>query len=92
MYAFIDNNRGRYPVGMMARALKISPRSYYDYKAGIPSRREQKREELEGRIQVVYAAATGRAIKPRSRRDKSLWLCGVGQYSCKVYEAHGLTQ
>ncbi len=29
MYAFIDSNRGRYTVGMMARGLRISPRSYY---------------------------------------------------------------
>jgi len=65
MYAFIDSNRGRYPVGMMARALKISPRSYYDYKSGIPSRRELKREVLECRIQVVYAAAKGRYGAPR---------------------------
>jgi transposase InsO family protein len=49
----------------MARAMKISLRSYYDYKAGIPSRREQKREELERRIQVVYAAAKGRYGAPR---------------------------
>ncbi len=65
MYSFIDNNRGRYPVGIMARALRVSPRSYYDYKAGISSRREQKREYLEHRIQVVYAAAKGRYGAPR---------------------------
>lgn len=65
MYAFIDSNRGRWPVDKMARAMKISLRSYYDYKAGIPSRREQKREELERRIQVVYAAAKGRYGAPR---------------------------
>lgn len=65
MYSFIDSNRGRYTVGMMARALRISPRSYYDYKAGIASRREQKRAELEHRIQVAYAAAQGRYGAPR---------------------------
>jgi len=61
----MDINRGRYPVGMMARALKISPRSYYDYCKGIYSRREQKREALELRIQEVYAAAKGRYGAPR---------------------------
>jgi len=65
MYSFIDSNRGRYPVGIMARALKISPRSYYDYCRGIYSRREQKREELERRIQVISAAAKGRYGAPR---------------------------
>ncbi len=65
MYSFIDINRGRYPVGMMARALRISLRSYYDYRAGIPSKREQKREYLEHRIQELYAAAKGRYGAPR---------------------------
>ena len=49
----------------MARALKISPRSYDDYCRGIYSRREQKREELERRIQVVCAASKGRYGAPR---------------------------
>lgn len=61
MYALIDSNRGRYPVGMMARALRISPRSYFNYKQGIYSLRDQKRERLEGLIQQVYAAANRRS-------------------------------
>jgi len=65
MYEFIDSHRGHYTVGMMARTLRISPRSYYDYKAGIPGKREQKREDLERRIQVVYAAAKGCYGAPR---------------------------
>lgn len=65
MYAFIDSNRGRYSVGMMARALHISPRSYYDYKRGIYSVRQQKREVLERLIQQTYAAARGRYGAPR---------------------------
>ncbi|MDR2010922.1 MAG: IS3 family transposase [Bacteroidales bacterium] len=65
MYSFIDINRGRYPVEIMARVLKISPRSYYDYKRGNYSIRERKREELEQRIQIVYAAAKGCYGSPR---------------------------
>ena len=34
MYAFIDYNRGRYPIELMARTLKIAPRSYYHYRWG----------------------------------------------------------
>ena len=69
MYAFIDCNRGRYTVGMMARALRISPRSYYDFKKGIYGRREGRREDLERRIQVIYAKARGRYGAPRIAAD-----------------------
>lgn len=65
MYAFIDCNRERYTVEMMARVLRISPRSYYDYKQGKHHLREQKREALERLIQRVYAAAKGRYGAPR---------------------------
>lgn len=65
MYAFIDCNRGRYSVGIMAKLLGVSPRSYYNFKHGIHCRREQKREDLERRIQSVYAAANGRYGAPR---------------------------
>jgi len=69
MYSFIDNHRGLYPVGMMARVLKISPRSYYDFKRGIYGRRECKRETLEHHIQRVYARAKGRYGSPRIAAD-----------------------
>jgi transposase InsO family protein len=65
MYSFIDDNRGNYPVEMMARLLKISSRSYYNYTRGIYSFRELKREELEWRIQQVYAQTKGRYGSPR---------------------------
>lgn len=65
MYAFIDYNRGCYPVEKMARILKISPRSYYEYKRGNCTKREQKRLELETKIQQVYAIAKGRYGAPR---------------------------
>ena len=65
MYAFIDCNRGRYTVEMMARILRISARSYYDYKRGRHNLRDQKRDGLERLIQLVYAAAKGRYGAPR---------------------------
>lgn len=65
MYAFIDSKRGTYSVVMMARLLGISWRSYYDYKRGIHSIREQKRESLEQLIQHTYVAARGRYGAPR---------------------------
>ena len=65
MYSFIDNHRGRYPVELMARVLRISPRSYYNYTRGIVGFRERRREELEHRIGQVYSAAKGRYGSPR---------------------------
>ena len=65
MYSFIDNNRGLSPVAMIARVLKISPGTCYDFKRGIYSIREHKREALECRIQQVYAVSKGRYGSPR---------------------------
>jgi len=65
MYQFIDCHRGRYSVGMMARILRISPRSYYDYKRGIHDLREQRRERLERDIREAYSTAKGRYGAPR---------------------------
>jgi transposase InsO family protein len=65
MYLFIDKHRGKYPVEMMARALRISPRSYYNYKRGIYSLREHNREALERLIQQAYVQAKGRYGSPR---------------------------
>ena len=31
MFAFIDGNRWRYPIELMARTFKIAPRSYCHY-------------------------------------------------------------
>lgn len=69
MYAFIDCNRGRYSVGMMARVLRISPRSYYDYKRGIHNIREHRREALEKDIRTAYSKAKGRYGAPRLAVD-----------------------
>ena len=65
MYAFIDYNRGRYPIELMARTLKISPRSYYNYRLGLVALRMQRREAMEKLIQKEYAAAKGRYGSPR---------------------------
>ncbi len=64
MYDFIDCHRGRYTVGMMARALRISPRSYYDYRKGIA-----RRDDLERRIRSIYARSKGSYGAPRIAAD-----------------------
>jgi putative transposase len=85
MYAFIDCNRGRYSVGMMARVLRISPRSYYDHKRGIHSIREQRRESIEKAIREAYLAAKGRYGAPRiaaelQKKDISVSVNTISRY------------
>ena len=65
MYAFIDYNRGRYPIELMARTLKIEPRSYYHYRLGRIALRNQRREAIEKLIHKEYATAKGRYGSPR---------------------------
>ena len=65
MYAFIDYNRGCYPIELMARTLKIAPRSYYHYRLGRMALRSQRREAIEKLIQREYATAKGRYGSPR---------------------------
>lgn len=65
MYKFIDCNRGRYSIEMMAEMLCISPRSYYDYKRGRSIFRAERKEKIEQLIQRTYAAAKGRYGAPR---------------------------
>lgn len=89
MYSFIDNHRGLYSVGMMARVLKISPRSYYDFKRGIYGLRERNREVLEYLIQQVYASSKGRYGSPRIAAG--ITASGY-QHGCQVYETYGIAQ
>ena len=65
MYKFIDCNRGRYSIEMMAEILRISPRSYYEYKQGKNTSRSAHKEKIESLIQRIYAEAKGRYGAPR---------------------------
>lgn len=61
----MDNHRKLYPVEMMAKALHVSVRSYYDYRSGKYTKRETKKEYYMANIQKEYITARGIYGSPR---------------------------
>lgn len=61
----MDSNRGRYTVEMMAKALNVCPRSYYNYKKGVNNIREANKETLMQKITDIYFDKKGRYGAPR---------------------------
>lgn len=88
---FIDSNRGRYSIEMMAEMLHISPRSYYDHKHGRNTLRIEKRDKIERTIQQVYASAKGRYGAPRIAAEISANHFYISQATVSKYmKAMGL--
>lgn len=65
----MDSNKGRYSVEMMARALNVSPRSYYNYKQERYTARIERKEYLLSMIYQYYFSAKGRNGSPRIACD-----------------------
>ncbi len=61
----MDSNRGQYTVEMMAKALNICPRSYYNYKRGMNNIRKIRKEKLMQEITDIYFDKKGRYGAPR---------------------------
>ena len=56
----MDSNKGHYSVEMMAKALKISPSSYYTYRNGIAIGKVNPKEKWHKLIQEHYFMSEGR--------------------------------
>ena len=65
----MDSHKGLYSIEMMARALNVSPRSYYNYKRGKHTARADRKEYLLSMIQEFYFKAKGRNGSPRITGD-----------------------
>lgn len=61
----MDSNIGQYTVEMMAKALNICPRSYYNYKRGMNNIRKIRKEKLMQEITDIYFDKKGRYGAPR---------------------------
>lgn len=85
MYKFIDCNRGRYSIEIMAQMLRISPRSYYDYKQGKNTFRSDLKEKIESLIQRTYAEAKGRYGAPRISAEISAKYFYISQTTVSKY-------
>lgn len=64
-FEYIDSNRGRYTIEMMARTLGISPRSYYNYRNGTYRDKEIIKENTKQKIVDVYFESKGTYGSPR---------------------------
>ena len=65
----MDSNKGRYSVEMMAKALKISPSSYYTYRNTIVIGKVSPNEKWHKLIQEHYFMSEGRNGAPRIACD-----------------------
>ena len=61
----MDSHKGLYSIEMMAQALNVSPRSYYNYKREKYTARTDRKEYLLSMIQEFYFKAKGRNGSPR---------------------------
>jgi putative transposase len=64
-YAFIDQQRGSYPLGMLCQVLEVSRSGYADWIARGKSSRSTEDERLTAKIRVVHAQSRGTYGSPR---------------------------
>ena len=64
-YAFIEQQRGSYPLGMLCQVLEVSRSGYADWTARGKSSRSTEEERLTAKIRVVHAQSRGTYGSPR---------------------------
>jgi putative transposase len=64
-YDFVESHRGRWPVRLMCRVLRVSPGGYYDWRGRPASDGRRRREALIVAIKAVHAEVKARYGSPR---------------------------
>lgn len=64
-YDFIEAHRGRWPVRLMCRVLRVSPGGYYDWRRRPQSHRAARQDALVVAIQAVHDEVKARYGSPR---------------------------
>ena len=64
-YDFVEAHRGRWPVRLMCRVLRVSPGGYYDWRGRPASGRAQSREALVVAIKEIHGEVKARYGSPR---------------------------
>ena len=64
-YDFVERHRGRWPVRLMCRVLRVSPGGYYDWRGRPRSTRTQRREALVVAVKAVHGEVKARYGSPR---------------------------
>ena len=78
-YDFVERHRGRWPVRLMCRVLRVSAGGYYDWRGRPQSNREARHAALVVAIQAVHDEVKARYGSPRIHAE----LVARG-YSCCV--------
>ena len=64
-YDFVEAHRGRWPVRLICRVLRVSPGGYYDWRGRPTSQATRRRQTLVVAIKVVHAQVKARYGSPR---------------------------
>ena len=64
-YDFVERHRGRWPVRLMCRVLRVSPGGYYDWRGRPQSAKAQRREALIVSIKAIHGEVKARYGSPR---------------------------
>jgi transposase InsO family protein len=64
-FAFVRDNRGRYPVAVLCGVLAVSRGGFYAWARRPPSARAKRRAELAGQVRAVHAESRGTYGSPR---------------------------
>ncbi|WP_390835500.1 IS3 family transposase [Tautonia plasticadhaerens] len=68
-YGFVEDHRGRWPVRLMCRVLRVSPGGYYDWRGRPASGRTQQREALVASIKAIHGEVKSRYGSPRNHAE-----------------------
>jgi transposase InsO family protein len=64
-YDFVERHRGRWPVRLMCRVLRVSPGGYYDWRGRPQSIRGARHDALVAAIKVIHGEVKARYGSPR---------------------------
>ena len=64
-YDFVERHRGRWPVRLMCRVLRVSPGGYYDWRGRPQSARAARRDALVVAIKAIHGEVKARYGSPR---------------------------
>jgi transposase InsO family protein len=68
-YDFVERHRGRWPVRLMCRVLRVSPGGYYDWRGRPQSARAARHDALVVAINAAHGEAKARYGSPRIRAE-----------------------
>jgi len=87
-FLFIEGHRRMWPVGLICRVLEVTRGGYYAWRGRKPSPRQQRQEELAGKIRSVHQANRRVYGSPRIHRE----LLAGGEKVCRNTVARLMNQ